>query len=141
VLSAKRIMIRYLVATKTKVVSKADMDDAFGVFQDWLFEQKTFKVNNPDAHKSKFSTSAPVKTLPLDDVKIFHDHGRRPKGKSLENPIVVLKLPTGRYQVLDGQHRVLSKRDRKDKTVDAVVIELPWKTGAKRMGIQTYYVE
>lgn len=77
----------------------------------------------------------------MDQVDIFHDHGRRVSESNLDNPIIALKLPNGRYKTLDGQHRVLTRKDKKLDKVDAIVIEVPWEKGARRNGVSSYYIK
>ena len=129
-----REYIRKILQESLKVSDK-DMKDAWEVFRGYIYNvgDKRFGYYSRIYKDQFFTFQDNIQKIPLSKVDIFEDWGRRIKGKRLQKPIVVLKMPRGRYQVLDGQHRVLSLREKGKNSVSAAVVDLkPIKKRAKR---------
>lgn len=125
-----------------KKVKKSDVDDAIGVMKEWASNTSKYRFDPATIEKYfKDALDKKPEKLDLSKVDIFADHGRRVSDSNLDNTIIALKMPDGRYKALDGQHRVLTRKDKKLEDVNAVVIEVPWKSGAKRNGFSSYYID
>lgn len=116
-----------------------DMRDARNVFDDWMnaMENNQYEIRN-HFDVTPYFKNPELTEVPLSECHIFEDWGRRVSGEQLNNPIIVMKLPTGGYQVLDGQHRVLTLKKNNVPTVQAYVITLPWRFLGKSQGIRRY---
>ena len=114
-----------------------DVEDAYWVFKNFVLDWSGFRFKGDAEHVEKALKSLKkITTIKLSDCHILKDWGRRVKGKTLNNPIYVTKHPSGAfYIVLDGQHRVLSKKEKGDTTIKAYVLELPWES----LGRTTWY--
>ena len=116
-----------------------DMRDARKVFDDWMnaMENDQFQLRN-HFDVTPYFKNPELKEVPLAECYIFHDWGRRVSGEPLNNPIIVMARPRGGYEVLDGQHRVLTLQEKNVQTVKAYVITLPWKFLDKKEGRRRY---
>lgn len=104
-------------------VGKADMRDAHEVLKDMIAYERKFQFYRLPSLEDLNAQRCNVQDLPLSKIKTWGDYGRRPKGKSLDKPIVVAKYDS-KLVVLDGQHRVITLQEKGKKTVSGVVIEL-----------------
>jgi hypothetical protein len=119
---ALKAELQKIGAVDSKCVSPADMRDAREVSKDVLMEYwKQFFGWNLDL-EHMLTQRCNVQWIPLNRVIIHKDWGRRPKGKNLKNPIVVLPI-RDKFMVLDGQHRVIALRESNVEKVRAVVIQ------------------
>lgn len=64
------------------------------------------------------------------------DHGRRIKGKSLQNPIIVARIGND-YAVLDGSHRLITKFENNEEYVDALIVPMDWADDVLALDSQT----
>lgn len=127
---SKSLLREYVCAVLTEggvvLPSKTEMNSAWEVFKDWLFNDKKAWIKFRRARRRKddfFAARTNIKKIPLSKVDIFADWGRRIKGARLQRPIVVIKVG-GRYKVLDGQHRTLTLKEKGETHVVAAVIDL-----------------
>jgi GNAT superfamily N-acetyltransferase len=104
-------------------ISPADSRDALQLLKDWSFEYGVNWRNlNIDQVFQEALASAQLQDVPLNQLRIHHDWGRRPKRKK---PIIVGKTQDGHYIVLDGQHRILVAKEAGETTISAYVLSLP----------------
>lgn len=124
-------------AKKIKKPTERDLDDAFAVLKfalgfdsdedyvgDWPGKdlEKIDKQWKAALKKAKFETWPVQKAAKEFNVA---DNGRRPKGDSLENPIIVAEVD-GMKIVLDGNHRLITKFEQNAETIDVLLVPLPW---------------
>lgn len=116
-----------------------DMRDARKVFDDWMdaMENDQFQIRN-HFDVTPYFNNPELKEIAVSDCHIFHDWGRRVSGEPLNNPIIVMARPQGGYEVLDGQHRLLTLKGKNIPTVEAYVITLPWEFLDKKQGRKRY---
>ena len=113
-------------------LAKSDLEDAFNVvlFAVGLdengdpnpeFLDEVIRTWNAAVKKGK------VATVPMSETKkySYYDHGRRVKKNQIDNPIIVAKVGASMV-VLDGNHRLLTRKDQNKKDIQVFVISLPY---------------
>lgn len=108
----------------SEVVKKQDIEDAKSVLNDWMLYYNARIFTDPNIVFDEGLKNAFYKKMPLDDLKIFADHGRRTSSK---NDIIVGTVQREDriiYQILDGQHRFLTAKEKGLKEIKCYIIPL-----------------
>lgn len=129
--------------TFTGTQSKEDINDAIRVYHGYCYNIGGILDNN-EIIPGKIQALAQThkfESIPLADITIHADWGRRPENpRQAKTPIIVLQMHNGKYVVLDGQHRVLAKKEANKKSIYASVIKVNWKPSYKSRGRQNFLV-
>jgi len=121
--------------------SPKDVDDALFVWRG--YNNGTLIDENGRVEDAISALTRPhsVVSIPIEDILIHQDWGRRVSGDNLSTPIIVFAHPSGKYVVLDGQHRILSLKQQGIATVTASIVNVAWRKSYKRRHSQIYTVD
>ncbi len=129
--------------TFSGVQSQPDIADAVRVYHGYCYNVGGILDEKEIIPAKIHGLASPHKfqNIPLSQITIHKDWGRRPENsKQAKTPIIVLQMPDGKYIVLDGQHRVLAKKEQNKKSIYASVIQVTWKPSYRSRGRQNFLV-